>query len=288
MKKKLLLLVFLMISHLIMAQEKTRVGVLKGACAIPFTYILANPLYEFTYYNSADEIAKAIKAGLIDVTNISSVAAEKLVIQLKGQVSVAAVTSNTGFCIITSDGDLTSFSGLLGKQVHIVKDSLADKLFSFLLDKNSIPVRSDEVGVEIVYDDNNSEIIAGLNSGLYEYAVLAEPYISSVLTNSKRKYAAIDLQDEYQKIYGSDKVIPQTVLLVLSQFENNYTSDYVRLKYDIQNSIRKVKSQPVDAANVLNENKIGVSPFYSAKIISKLFLCYSENTKSDFSLSLGM
>ena len=147
MKKKLLLLVFLMISHLIMAQEKTRVGVLKGACAIPFTYILANPLYEFTYYNSADEIAKAIKAGLIDVTNISSVAAEKLVTQLKGQVSVAAVTSNTGFCIITSDGDLTSFSGLLGKQVHIVKDSLADKLFSFLLDKNSIPVRSDEVVV---------------------------------------------------------------------------------------------------------------------------------------------
>ena len=106
--------------------------------------------------------------------------------------------------------------------------------------------------------------------------------------NEKYKGELQLMQDEYQKIYGSDKVIPQTVLLVLSQFENNYTSDYVRLKYDIQNSIRKVKSQPVDAANVLNENKIGVSPFYSAKIISKLFLCYSENTKSDFTLSLGM
>lgn len=270
------------------AQEKTRIGILKGACALPFTHIISNPLYECTYYDSAEEIARAIKSGLIDVTNVSSIAAEKLVAQLNRQVSVAAITSNTGFCVVTSDGDLTSFSGLLGKQVHIVRDSLADRLFKFLLEKNSIPVRSDEVGVEIVYHDNNSEIIAGINSGIYDYAVLAEPYLSSVFTNSKRKYAAIDLQDEYQKIYGPDKTIPQTVIVVLSQFKNNYTTDYVRLKYDIQNSITKVRFQPVDAANILKENKIGVSPFYSAKILSKMFLCYTEYEKPDFRLSLGM
>lgn len=286
MRKKIVFLIFLLISQMVFSQEKIRIGLIKGTSSLPFIFMMDDGSYEFVNFRKIEHLMEAMKAGTIVAANVSSVSASKIVKQTDNQICVAAVTSNTDYCVITRDGKLQSFSDLLGKKVHLIRNSLGDELFRLILEKNEIPVSSDEVGVEIVYDKDNSYIVKGLNSGEYEYAVLAEPYISAVLNNSKNVYKAIELQDEYNKIYGTGKKIPQTVLVVLSQFKDDYVSDYFRLSRDVQKSINSVKRQPVKAAHIIKDKNIGISPFYCTTVIKRMNLCFIETDMKPFSLSL--
>lgn len=278
-------IVFFLLSHAVFCQQKTNIGLLRGMPSVVFSGMFSNESYEFTFYDSAQELVKAMKDGFVDASNVPASLAEKVAEHSEGKLLVPAVTSNTDVALVTTDENVHFFSDLLGKKVYVVKDSFEERFFRSLLSLSAIPVKTGESSIEIESMNSFSALVSGLVSGKITCAVLSEPYVSSALVSSPLAFSAVDFQDEYVKIYGNGKTIPKTVLLVLRQYRDGRRKDYSKFLEDVKNSVYFVNAHPGQSAGACKKKKVMLPVNSAARSIKNSHFVYQE-TDENFRLMM--
>lgn len=285
MKKHFVACLVFLLSLSAFSQQKTNIGLLKGITSAVFAGMLDNPSYEYTVFDSAEELLTSMKEGYIDAANVPAFLAEKILVHSGSRLCAPAVTSTTDVSLVSIDKNIHSFSDLLGKKVYVVKDSFEEDFFRKLLDLSSVPVKNGETGVEIEYMDSFSTLVSALITKKIGCAVLSEPYTSSVLVNSFDAFSAVDFQDEYIKIYGSDKNVSKSVLLVLSQYRDTRRKDYSKFLEDVKLSVNFVRFHPVKSAGILRKKNLLLPASAAGHSLKKSHFVYKE-TDENFRLML--
>ena len=114
---------------------------------------------------------------------------------------------------VTTDPELTDWSGLKGKTVYVpLQSSPPDALTQYFLNNAGLKVGED---VEIVYS-TTAEISQMLAAGSIEYATLIEPQVTAAQMKNENVRVAFSFEDEWKKIKGEDSIVPNAVDRCLS------------------------------------------------------------------------
>lgn len=189
------------------AAEGLRVAGLKG----PTTMGLVNLMesddganYTFSMYGAADEIVPLLVKGELDAAAVPANLAATLYQKTQGQVEVACVNT-LGVLYIVENGDtVQSVADLKGQTIVTTgKGTTPEYVLRYVLSQNGLDPDSD---VNIVYCSEATEALSQVQAGQATIAMLPQPFVTSALSQVEGLRVALDMNDEWEKVAGSQLV----------------------------------------------------------------------------------
>lgn len=267
--KKIFLLPILQLL-LCSAFSQVKVGILRGMDSVPFAFLYENAQeseYEFELFSNPSELFEKMQMGEIHGTVCSSLSAEKLVDRTDGAISVAACVSTTNFYIVGKESFRRNFSHIVGNKVGVAGNGLGALMLSHILTKNDIPIEEGPGGIELCIKNSQSELANEFLTGKLRYALLSEPATSVVCGDNASNCKLIDLQEQFQIIYGGEKTVPLSVLVVRSDFMKLQPKLFQKFRQDLEDSVDQVVLKPMTAANIVEKNGFGINSLVCASAI---------------------
>ncbi len=146
---------------------------------------------------------------------------------------------------LTTDPDFQSWSDLAGKTVYIpLQSSPPDALTQYFLDEAGLTVDKD---VKVIYA-STSEVAALLASGEAEYATLIEPQVTSAMTKNSNVRRALSFETEWQRVTGTDTMIPNAGLGTTQAFIDEYPELAEQFQTAYGESVQWVLDNPAETA----------------------------------------
>lgn len=189
------------------AAEGLRVAGLKG----PTTMGLVNLMnseegadYNFTMYGAADEIVPLLVKGELDAAAIPANLAATLYQKTNGQVEVACVNT-LGVLYIVENGDtVQSVADLKGQTIVTTgKGTTPEHVLRYVLSQNGVDPDND---VTIEYCSEATEALSQVQAGQATIAMLPQPFVTSALSQVEGLRVALDMNEEWEKVAGSQLV----------------------------------------------------------------------------------
>ena len=227
MKRKIFaFLVISLISLSLFAKEtKVRVGLLNGPTCIPAAYLLENEK-SISFESFADPQAllpKMIKKE-IDIGFMPLNVAAKVYNSGNKAIICCAVTGLGNICVITTDPKIRTFTDLKGKTIYVAgQGATPEYMLRYLLTENGLNCSSDFTLADVMLNFSipTAQLAAQLISGIIQYAVVPEPFVTIAKMKSPDVRAVLDFQEEYKAITGSQSVYPLSVMVVRKEFAEN-------------------------------------------------------------------
>lgn len=184
-----------------------RVAGLKG----PTTMGLVNLMdsddganYTFTMYGAADEIVPLLVKGELDAAAVPANLAATLYQKTQGQVEVACINT-LGVLYIVENGDtVQSVADLKGQTIVTTgKGTTPEYVLRYVLSQNGLDPDKD---VTIEYCSEATEALSQVQAGQATIAMLPQPFVTSALSQVEGLRVALDMNEEWQKVAGSQLV----------------------------------------------------------------------------------
>ncbi len=189
------------------AAEGLRVAGLKG----PTTMGLVNLMdseegagYTFTMYGAADEIVPLLVKGELDAAAIPANLAATLYQKTEGQVEVACVNTLGVLYILENGESIQSAADLKGQTIVTTgKGTTPEYVLRYVLSQNGIDPDTD---VTIEYCSEATEALSQVQAGMANIAMLPQPFVTSALSQVEGLRVALDMNEEWEKVAGSQLV----------------------------------------------------------------------------------
>lgn len=189
------------------AAEGLRIAGLKG----PTTMGLVNLMnseegadYTFTMYGAADEIVPLLVKGELDAAAIPANLAATLYQKTEGQVEVACVNTLGVLYILEKGDSIQSVADLKGQTIVTTgKGTTPEYVLRYVLSENGIDPDTD---VTIEYCSEATEALSQVQAGVANIAMLPQPFVTSALSQVEGLRVALDMNEEWQKVAGSQLV----------------------------------------------------------------------------------
>ena len=184
-----------------------RVAGLKG----PTTMGLVNLMdsddganYTFTMYGAADEIVPLLVKGELDAAAVPANLAATLYQKTQGQVEVACINT-LGVLYIVENGDtVQTVADLKGQTIVTTgKGTTPEYVLRYVLSQNGLDPDKD---VTIEYCSEATEALSQVQAGQATIAMLPQPFVTSALSQVEGLRVALDMNEEWQKVAGSQLV----------------------------------------------------------------------------------
>lgn len=184
-----------------------RVAGLKG----PTTMGLVNLMdsddganYTFTMYGAADEIVPLLVKGELDAAAVPANLAATLYQKTQGQVEVACINT-LGVLYIVENGDtVQSVADLKGQTIVTTgKGTTPEYVLRYVLSQNGLDPDKD---VTIEYCSEATEALSQVQAGQATIAMLPQPFVTTALSQVEGLRVALDMNEEWQKVAGSQLV----------------------------------------------------------------------------------
>ena len=187
--------------------EGLRIAGLKG----PTTMGLVNLMnseegadYTFTMYGAADEIVPLLVKGELDAAAIPANLAATLYQKTEGQVEVACVNTLGVLYILEKGDSIQSVADLKGQTIVTTgKGTTPEYVLRYVLSENGIDPDTD---VTIEYCSEATEALSQVQAGVANIAMLPQPFVTSALSQVEGLRVALDMNEEGQKVAGSQLV----------------------------------------------------------------------------------
>lgn len=189
----------------------------------------ASHKYIITNAGTADVITAGLANGTIDAAAVPANTAAILFNNGNVSIQVAAINTLNVLYLVQRNGAvaINSLNDLSGKTVHMPgQGTTPDVSFRYLLSK------AGAANVNINFHSDGTSVVAGLQQGQIDYAVLASPAATSAIMNGSSK-EVLNLTDEWKK-YNHDSDVITGVLVVRTAFlkNNRATFDEFLIKYN--------------------------------------------------------
>lgn len=205
-----------------------RVAALQGPTAIGMLSLMekndaqetANE-YEFSLVASPEEMTSKILSGEVDIAAVPTNLAPVLYKKTEGSIQMAALNTMGVLYVVEKGGEtISSVADLAGKTIlSSGQGSVPEYAFNAILSQNGIDPATD---VNIVYKTEHSEVAAALASGEATVAVLPQPFVSTVLSKQSDVRVALDLTEEWDKVYP-ESGLTMGCVVVQSDFAQQHT-----------------------------------------------------------------
>jgi|AGTN01.1.fsa_nt_gi ABC-type nitrate/sulfonate/bicarbonate transport systems, periplasmic components len=185
------------------------VATLAGPTGMGMIELFDNPAYEVGLYTSPDQITTKVISGEVSVAAVPSNIAAVLYNRMGGGIKIAAVTT-MGVLYIVENGDtVNSIADLAGKTIYATgQGSTPEYVLGRILEANGL------TDVNVVYMGAHADLANAMAAGEVTLALLPEPFVSTVTAANPDISVKIDINEEWQKIYGAGAGMPMGVTIV--------------------------------------------------------------------------
>ena len=243
------------------ASEPVKVATLAGPTGMGMIQLFSNEAYEVSLLSSPDEITPKIINKEASVATIPSNLAAVLYNKMQGGISVVAVNT-MGVLYILENGDtVKSVADLAGKTIYATgQGSTPEFALKKILAANGVE------NVTVEYLGAHADLANAMAAGDVTLALLPEPFVSTVLAKNADIKVKIDINEEWQKIFGEDAGMPMGVTVVLNDFAADKAA-MEKLIADYSQSVEYVTTDPdAAAADIVAAGIVGAEPIAKAAI----------------------
>lgn len=248
-----LLLIFALCACSNGATEKIKIGVLKGPTGLGSVKMMeddeSGEKYDFTVAGAADELTGRLVSGDLDIAMLPTNAIATLYNKTGGDIVCLGVNTLGVLYILENGNSINSVSELEGKTILASgKGSTAEYVLEAILEKNS-------VNAEIFWATEHSEAVTLAATGKYDIVMLPEPFVTNLSSKMPEFRVALDLAEEWEKVYGGVSLTMGGVAVRKDFLEANpkaiktFSEDYGK-------SIEYVNSDPASAAKLAEKYEI--------------------------------
>lgn len=242
-------------------QEKLSVNLaaLKGPTALGMLSLLqqndageAANHYQLTLAGAADEIVGKLINGELDIAAVPTNVAATLYNKTQGKVQLAALNTLGVLYILEKGDSVQSVADLAGKTLLATgQGSTPEYALNLILEKNGL---SDSVTVE--YKSEHSEIPPLLLSGEADLALLPQPFVTSVLSQSDDIRVALDITEEWDKAVEGQSQLTMGCIVVRKDFAQEQPEALDAFLDEYKASVEAVNSDPAAAAQLAEQYDI--------------------------------
>lgn len=243
-----------------------RVAGLKG----PTTMGLVNLMdsddganYTFTMYGAADEIVPLLVKGELDAAAVPANLAATLYQKTQGQVEVACINT-LGVLYIVENGDtVQSVADLKGQTIVTTgKGTTPEYVLRYVLNQNGLDPDKD---VTIEYCSEATEALSQVQAGQATIAMLPQPFVTSALSQVEGLRVALDMNEEWQKVAGSQLVTGVLVVRkdaveadpdAFEEFLNGYAASVEAANTDLEGTAALCESYGIVAKAALAQKAL--------------------------------
>lgn len=189
------------------AAQGLRVAGLKGPTTMGLVNLMdseAGADYTFTMYGAADEIVPLLVKGELDAAAIPANLAATLYQKTGGAVEVACVNTLGVLYIVENGETVQSVADLQGQTIVTTgKGTTPEYVLRYVLSENGLDPDTD---VTIEYCSEATEALSQVQAGAATIAMLPQPFVTSALSQVEGLRVALDMNEEWQKVAGSQLV----------------------------------------------------------------------------------
>lgn len=269
MKKKILLAV--VVIALVLAvltacnpkeEQAINVATLSGPSGMGMAYMFDNYALDINVFTAPDQITAKIIGKEIDIASVPANLAAVLYNKTNGGVKILSVnTTGMLYIIARKDANISSLADLAGKTVFATGKAATPEYAI-----NEIKANND-VNFTVEYLAEHSQLATEMIQGSKELALLPEPFVSMVLAGNGTLERAIDLNEEWQAIYGADAAIPMTATIVRAEYLQANPDKVAAFADAYRASVEKVNGNPKEAAELIAENEVFANKAVSERAI---------------------
>ncbi len=184
-----------------------RIAGLKGPTTMGLVNLMSSAdgaNYEFTMYGAADEIVPLLVKGELDAAAVPANLAATLYQKTEGAVEVACVNTLGVLYILENGEAIQSVADLKGQTIVTTgKGTTPEYVLRYVLSQNGIDPDAD---VTIEYCSEATEALSQVQAGMASIAMLPQPFVTSALSQVERLRVALDMNEEWEAVAGSQLV----------------------------------------------------------------------------------
>jgi NitT/TauT family transport system substrate-binding protein len=228
--------------------------------------------YEIDVETDASNITFALINGDVDIAALPTNAASVVYNRSEGQVQILAINTLGVLYLLANGETVTDFESLRGKTVYVPAQN-PTFIFKALCEANGLTVGED------VFIDNSyaqpADLRTAVASGKVTLAVLPEPMVTIVKSANANVSVAMDLTDEWDKVFEAGSLV-QGCVVVRRAFAEAHPAEVEQFLKDYEASIRYLNENPADAARMIAEEEIFANAAVAEKAIPNCNVTYVD------------
>ena len=201
--------------------------------------------YIFTVETDASNRTAGLINGSIDIAALPTNAAATVYNKTSGGIKIAAINTLGVLYLVTGEGvEINSIADLQGKTVFTPAQNPAF-IFNAIISGNSL----ENVTVDTSYAQP-ADLRAAVVSGEVEIAVLPEPMVTIAKSTNSAVKVALDLTEEWEKIYGENS-LAQGCIVVRTEWAEAHPKELADFLAEYKTSIEFTNTNAADASAMI-------------------------------------
>ena len=223
------------------------VATLAGPTGMGMVQMMNNAAYDISIYTAPDQLSPKIISGEVDVAAIPSNLGAVLYNKLGGGIKVVGINT-MGVLYILENGDtVSSIEDLAGKTIYATgQGATPEYVLNKILEENGL----EDVTVE--YMGAHADLANALAAGEVTLAMLPEPFVSIAMKQNSSLAVKLDINEEWQAIFGEDAGIPMGIAVVSDAMAAD-SAAMEQLIADYTTSVKYVTSDAAAASEAIVE-----------------------------------
>lgn len=231
----------------------------------------------FQIVGAPDVMVSKILSGEIACGNLPTNVAAKLY-NSGVPYYLGAVTGNGLLYLLSSDDSVGTLSDLEDREVYnIGQAATPDYILRYLLREEGIDPDND---MTVSFTYNHAELAQNLIAGRVSTGFLPEPFVTLVTTQNDDVRIAVNIQEVWKDIRGTEESFPMTCVVIHKDFLASHPEAVRRYLDAYRRSIEWVVANPAPAGGLAEKHGIGMKAAVAAKAIPRLNLTFAAGDEA--------
>ena len=265
------------------AAEPVKVAALAGPTGMGLAYLMQDQAdaYQVEILTAPDQVTAKVISDEVDIAAVPINLASVLYNKTEGQVEAIAINTLGVLYLLENGNTINSIADLAGKTVYSVgQGSTPEYILQYLLAANGL---SESVKVEYIAD--NAELIAKLNDGSAQIALLPEPHVSVAMMQNENLRIALKVNDLWSAV--SDTQVVQGVYIVRKDYLDTHKKQVDAFLKDAAASANKVNTEADAPTVIVSQGIVAKEPIAKRAIPnSNICLQTADEMKANVSAML--
>lgn len=251
-----------------------RVATLSGPSGMGMAYLFDNEDIEMSVFTAPDQISAKMIKGEIDIASVPANLAAVLFNKMDVGIKILSVnTYGMMYIVGPKSEEINNIADLEGRTLYATgRGATPEYVLNDIVGKN-------EVDMNIEYLAEHSALASDLKDGKKTLGLLPEPFVTMALANPNLE-RKIDLNAEWQAIYGEDSLIPMTATIVRADLFADYPIKISDFTKAYKQSVERVVQDPSAAAELIVEHGVFPQKAVAEQAIPYCNICYIDGQEA--------
>ncbi|MGI6679192.1 MAG: ABC transporter substrate-binding protein [Dehalobacterium sp.] len=241
------------------AKTPVRIAVLKGPTGMGMAWLMeqmeqgqTSNEYTFTIEGAPDAVTSKLVTGELDMAGIPTNMAALLYQKTSGEIQVLVVNTLGVLYIVEKGNEVTDLSQLEGKTlVSAGQGTTAEYVLSYVLEQNGLTPGKN---LTVDYVTEHSEAVTLTKTGKYDYAVLPEPFVTSLLSAEDSFRIVADLTEEWNQTGAG--LLSMGAIAVRKDFAENHPEAIANFLKEYEQSVSFTNENIEESARLIEKYDI--------------------------------